>query len=143
MSAEENKELVRRYWEAVDREPMAAIDAFVAQEYIDHNPPLGSPPGRESLKQTLAVLQAAFPDTKHTVEEIIAEGDRVVTRMTVRATQTGEILGIPPTGRQVTTTGLTIHRVAGGRLVEHWAQFDAFGLLQQLGAIPAAAPAGD
>ena len=141
MSTEENKDLVRRYWQAVNRDGDEAIDAFLSPDYVDHNPPPGFPPGRDNLHTAIAALRAAFPDTRHEIEEIIAEGNKVVTRLTAYATHTGEIQGIPPSGKRVSMPGISIHRVADGKLVEHWAQVDFLGLLQQVGAIPAPAAA--
>ena len=79
----------------------------------------------------------AFPDLHFTVEDLIAEGDKVVARLTVRGTQQGAFMGIPPTGKHVTVTGIDINRLAGGKSVEHWLNMDTLGLLQQLGVIPA------
>jgi predicted ester cyclase len=93
-------------------------------------------PGREGVKQANALLRAAFPDARHTIEEQIAEGDKVVTRITARATFQGAILGIPPNGQLITVEGISIHRLAGGQFVEHWAVGDNLSLYQQLGAIP-------
>ncbi len=138
MSAEQNKAIVRRFLEAVDTGDIAILDEFVAPNYNDHNPPPypGLAPGLEGAKQAFALSLAAFSDFHHTIHDQIAAGDKVVTRITAYGTHTGELIGIPPTGKQVTMTGIAIHRIANGKLVEHWAQIDAFGLLQQLGAIP-------
>ena len=95
--------------------------------------------GNAGVRQANAALAAAFPDTVHIVEDQIAEGDRVVTRLRARATFTGELLGISPTGKPVEITGISIHRIAEGKLVEHWASADLFGLMQQMGALPAPA----
>jgi predicted ester cyclase len=94
--------------------------------------PLGNAGVREANRQ----LRAAFPDTVHVIEDQVAEGDKVVTRLRARATFTGEILGIPPHGKVVEITGIMIHRLAGGKLVEHWANADLLSFLQQLGALP-------
>ena len=137
MSAEENKALVRRFLEQVDVGDIAVVDEFIAPNYNDHNPPPfpGLPPGREGARQAFVLALAAFSDFHHTIEDQIAEGDKVVTRISAYGTHTGELLGIPPTGKRVTMTGITIHRIANGRLVEHWAQIDTLGLLEQLGAV--------
>jgi predicted ester cyclase len=144
MSTEENKALVRRWFEEADKGNLAIIDELCAPDYVDHNPPLpemGS--GNSGVRRANETLAAAFPDTVHIIEDQIAEGDKVVTRVRGRATFSGEILGIPPTGKAVQITGISIHRIAGGKLVEHWANLDMLGFLQQLGALPApdAAPA--
>jgi predicted ester cyclase len=135
--SEENKALVRRWFAEVDRGNAAIEDELLPPDYIDHAPPLpGMAPGREGVKQANALLRAAFPDTVHTIEDQIAEGDKVVTRLRGRGTFQGEILGISPNGKVVTIEGIAIHRIAGGKLVEHWAVADKLSFLQQMGAIP-------
>ena len=135
--SEENKALVRRWFAEIDKGNEHIVDELVAIDYIDHNPPLPDmAPGREGVKQANTLLRVAFPDVRHTIEDQIAEGDKVVTRITARATFQGEILGIPPTGERITMEGISIHRIAGSQFVEHWAVADNLGLYQQLGAIP-------
>jgi steroid delta-isomerase-like uncharacterized protein len=135
--SEANKALVRRWLAEMDKRNLHIVDELVAVDYIDHNPPIPDlAPGREGVKQANALLLTAFPDATHTIEDQIAEGDKVVTRMTVRGTFVGEYLGIPPNGKQITAQGIMIHRVAGGQLVEHWAMADNLRLFQQLGVIP-------
>ena len=135
--SEENKALVRRWFAELDKGNEHIVDDLVAVDYIDHNPPLPDmAPGREGVKQANALLRVAFPDARHTIEDQIAEGDKVVTRITARATFQGEILGIPPNGKLITLEGISIHRIAGGQFVEHWATADNLSLYQQLGAIP-------
>ena len=135
--SEENKALVRRWFAEVDKGNEQIVDDLIAVDYIDHNPPLPDmAPGREGVKQANALLLAAFPDVRHTIEDQIAEGDKVVTRVTGRATFHGAILGIPPTGKLITIEGISIHRIAAGQFVEHWAVADNLSLYQQLGAIP-------
>jgi steroid delta-isomerase-like uncharacterized protein len=136
MSAEENKALVRRWFEALDQRHFAVIDEMLPADYVDHNPPLpGLPPGREGVRQSSLALAAAFPDAVHTIEDQMAEGDKVMTRMTVRATFLGAIRGFQPTGNIVEVSGIAVHRVAGGQLVEHWAHMDMTGFMQQIGAV--------
>ena len=135
--SEANKALVRRWLAEMDKRNLHIVDELVAVDYIDHNPPIPDlAPGREGVKQANALLLTAFPDASHTIEDQIAEGDKVVTRMTVRGTFVGEYLGIPPNGKQITVEGIMIHRIAGGQLVEHWAVADNLRLFQQLGVIP-------
>ena len=135
--SEANKALVRRWLAEMDKRNLHIVDELVAVDYIDHNPPIPDlAPGREGVKQANALLLTAFPDATHTIEDQIAEGDKVVTRMTVRGTFIGEYLGIPPNGKQITAEGIMIHRIAGGQLVEHWAMGDNLRLFQQLGVIP-------
>ena len=138
MSTEENKALVRRWFAETDKGNDAIIDELCAPDYVDHSPPLpGMGEGSAAVRRANAALGAAFPDTVHIIEDQIAEGDKVVTRLRGRATFTGEILGIPPNGQVVEITGMSIHRIAGGKLVEHWANFDSFSFMQQLGVVPA------
>ena len=137
MSTDENKALVRRWFAETDRGNDAIIDELCAPEYVDHSPPLpGMGDGSAAVRQANAVLRAAFPDTVHTVDDQIAEGDKVVTRLRGRATFTGECLGIQPNGKVVEITGISIHRIANGKLVEHWANFDSLSFMQQLGVVP-------
>jgi predicted ester cyclase len=111
-------------------------DELVAADYVDHYGLPGFPPNREGLKQLWAMLRAAFPDLDYTLEDEIAEGDKVVHRVTARGTHKGAFLGVPSTGKQVAWSEMHMVRFAGGKVVEHWGQVDAFGLLQQLGAVP-------
>jgi predicted ester cyclase len=137
MSIEENKALVRRWFAETDRGNTGIVDELCTPDYIDHSPPLpdmGS--GSAAVQQANAALRAAFSGTVHSIEDQIAEGDKVVTRLRARATFTGELLGIPPNVKEVEITGISIHRVAGGKLVEHWGNFDSFSFMQQLGAVP-------
>jgi predicted ester cyclase len=135
MSPEENKALVRRWFEELDKRNFAIIDELIPEDYVDHNPPLPDlPPGREGVRQSSLRLYAAFPDAVHILEDQMAEGDKVMTRLTTRATFLGEILGYKPTGNAVEVSGIAVHRVANGRLVEHWAHLDMVGFMEQIGA---------
>lgn len=137
MSAEANKALVRRYFEAIDaRRDPAMLDEFLAPDFLTHNPPPGFAPDREGQKQAFAHFLAATPDGYHVIDDMIAEGDKVATRVTAYGTQTGELFGIPPTGRWLKTSGIAIHRLADGQIVEHWHELDMLGVLQQLGVVP-------
>ena len=133
MSAEENKALVRRWFEELDKRNFAIIDELIPEDYVDHNPPLPNlPPGREGVRQSSLQLFEAFPDAIHLLDDQMAEGDKVMTRLTTRATFQGEILGLKPTGRTVEVSGIAVHRVANGQLVEHWAHLDMAGFMKQL-----------
>jgi steroid delta-isomerase-like uncharacterized protein len=138
MSTEQNKAMDRRVYEEVwNGGNLAVIDELVAANYVDHDQePPGALEGVEGLKQSVTMYRTAFPDVHFTVEDQIAEGDRVVTRWTARGTHQGAFMGIPPTGKQAMVTGISITRVASGKVVEGWTNFDALGLLQQLGAVP-------
>ena len=136
--SEENKALIRRFYEEVwNDKNLDAIDELVAADSVDHELPPGLPPGREGAKAFVGMYLGAFPDTRITIEDIVAEGDRVVTRWSATGTHTGELMGIPATGKQINVTGLDINRISGGKSAEHWGQFDQMGLMQQLGVVPA------
>jgi predicted ester cyclase len=135
MSAEENKALVRRWFTELDNRNLSIIDELLPEDYVDHNPPLPDmPPGRDGVRQASLALLAAFPDAVHILEDQMAEGDKVMTRLTTRATFQGEILGLQPSGRVVEVSGIAVHRVANGQLVEHWASMDMAGFMYQITA---------
>ncbi|MDX1522801.1 MAG: ester cyclase [Anaerolineae bacterium] len=135
--SDENKAVVRRFFQEVfDNGNLEAIDQLMAADVVDHELPPGLPPGREGTKAFLGMFLSAFPGMKMTIEDEMADGDKVVTRWTVTGTHTGELMGIPPTNKQVTVAGIDINRVAGGQIAEHWGQFDQMGMMQQLGVIP-------
>jgi steroid delta-isomerase-like uncharacterized protein len=137
MSTSENKDIVRRRWyqELWDNWNISAADDLFTTDYVLHLP--GSPPmNRDGAKQVVAMFSTAFPDLKHTVDEMISEGNTVAARWTVRGTHQGEFQGIVPTGRQIVLSGATTHHMADGRIVETWLAMDNLDLLQQLGAIP-------
>jgi steroid delta-isomerase-like uncharacterized protein len=138
MSAEDNKSLVRRvYEEIINKGNLNLADEAFASDYVYRSP--GSPElrGPEGFKQLVTMYRNAFPDLHLDLDNLIAEGDTVVSRWTGRGTHNGELMGIPPTGKQVTVTGVVISRFAGGKAVEDWELIDSLGMLQQLGAIPA------
>jgi steroid delta-isomerase-like uncharacterized protein len=133
MSAEANKALVRRWFAELDRRNLAIIDELIPEDYLDHNPPLPDlPPGREGVRESSLRLLAAFPDAVHIIHDQMAEGDKVMTRLTTRATFLGVIFGFPPSGRAVEVSGIAVHRVANGKLVEHWAHLDMAGFMEQI-----------
>jgi predicted ester cyclase len=137
MSTEVNKASVRRFYDEVfNKKNRAVIDEFIAPNHVDHAAPPGMPAGLAGAKQLLGMYLTAFPDFHLTVEDMIAEGDRVVARFTMRGTQQGVFMDIPPTGKQVTVTAIDINRIAGGKSIEHWLEMDTLGLLQQLGVVP-------
>jgi steroid delta-isomerase-like uncharacterized protein len=135
MSVEENKALVHRYLEEVyNKKNVAAIDELIAPNLIAHA--YGPPADREGYKQVLSMLFTAFPDYHLTVEDMVAEGDKVAVRFTWSGTHKGEFTGLAPTGKQVTVTAMTIHRVEDGKVVETWGLVDRLGQMQQLGVVP-------
>jgi len=121
---------------------LAAVEELYAPGYVYHGPSALGDADLAATKQIVRTLFAAFPEQHVTVEDLIAEGDKVVSRYTFRATHQGELMGVPPTGRAVTVTGILITRFASGKWVEDWESFDALGLMQQLGAIPPIPQAG-
>ncbi len=135
--AEQNKALVRRFYEEIDKGNIGIVDELVAEDYIDHNPPPfpNLPPGREGVKQAFRMFQQATPGY-HRIEEQIAEGDKVVTRLTSFGKHEGDLPGAPRTGNEMKMTSITIHRVANGKLAEKWAEKDMIALLQQIGVMP-------
>jgi steroid delta-isomerase-like uncharacterized protein len=137
VSAATNKETVRRLgvepWEG----KMGVIDELAAADYVGHDPAMPDLHGPEGIKEFINSYLSAFPDGMITIEQQLAEGDMVTTRWTGRGTHKGELMGIPATGKQVTVSGITISRVAKGKVVEEWSNWDTLGMLQQLGAVPA------
>ena len=132
------KEIVRRLTEEPWTGNVAVIDELASPDYIGHDPtepePIRGPAG---LKTSLEKYKTGFSDARVTVDDQIAEGDRVATRWTGRGTHDGEIVGVAPTGKEVTVSGLTISRVENGLVVEEQTEWDALGMLVQLGAVPA------
>jgi steroid delta-isomerase-like uncharacterized protein len=138
MSAEDNKAIVRRvYEEVINKGNLNVADETLTSDYVYRSP--GSPEfrGPDGFKQLITMYRTAFPDLHLDVDDLIAEGDTVVSRWTGRGTHQGELMGIPPTGKQVTVTGVVISRFSGGKAAEDWELIDTLGMLQQLGAIPA------
>ncbi|MDQ1513130.1 MAG: hypothetical protein QOC59_972 [Microbacteriaceae bacterium] len=135
---ETNKALVRRFYEEIDRGNISAMDDLVAEDYLDHSPPPfpGIAGGREGLKQFFRLFWTAAPGHNR-IEEQIAEGDKVVTRLTAIGRHEADLPGIPRTGHDLEMTATVVHRISEGRLVEKWSNKDDLALLQQLGVLPA------
>jgi steroid delta-isomerase-like uncharacterized protein len=135
---EENKAVVRRFLKEIfGGGNLELVDEIFALDYVLHDPSVPEEvSGPESMKRYISMYRAAFPDTSFSVEDQIAEGDRVVTRWTGRGTHQGELMGIPPTGEQVTVAGIEADRVADGKIQETWVSYDALGMMQQLGVVP-------
>lgn len=138
-----NKEIIRRVVDGVWRDRnLAVVDELIAQDYVGHDPTQPEPiQGRDGFKQFVGMYHSAFEDATVTIDDQIAEGDQVVTRWTGRGTHTGELMGIAPTGKEVTVSGMTVSRLAGGKIAEEWELIDALGMLVQLGAVPQPATA--
>jgi steroid delta-isomerase-like uncharacterized protein len=131
---EQNKSLYGRFLQTIFNEGrIDEIDDFLAPSYVFHDAPPGAPSGKESVKQVVAMFRNAFPDLKITLDELVAEGDKVCARATTKGTHQGTFMGIAPTGKAVTITGLTMVRIADGRIHESWVKNDVVGLLRQLG----------
>ena len=144
MSTEQNKALVRQMVEEIfNRGNMSRADEFLAPDFVEREElPPGMPRDREGVKLLTTMLRSAFPDFKATIDDIVAEGDKVVIRQTWSGTHKGEFMGVPPTDKSVSFGVIDIIRIAGGKFVEHWGQMDSMGLMQQLGAIPTPGQSG-
>ena len=137
--SEENKALIRRYFEAIDANDSSdwsLVDEFVAEDFVAHNPPApGVSLDREGLKQAAEIFRVATPGS-HEIPLQVAEGDLVVSRVVGRGVHAGELMGIPATDKQVETDGMVIHRVRDGKIVEYWSVVDIAHILQQIGVLP-------
>ncbi len=138
MAAEENKAVVRRELEEIFNHTgnLDVADEIYARDYLGHQPAPDDIQGVEGAKHFAVIFRRAFPDLRTTVEDQVAEGDKVATRWTARGTHEGEFVGIAPTGNQVEITGLTISRIANSKVAEDWTEYDALGMMQQLGVVP-------
>jgi len=140
MSTDANKAVFRRWCEVISQNRLDRVEEIIAPDEVDHALPPGVPAGLEGVKQVFRLLHTAFPDLQIEIEDLIAEGGKVVGRVTARGTHRGEFMGIAPTGKQVSFNAIDVVRIAGGKIVERWSQADNLALLQQLGAIPAPGP---
>jgi len=137
MSEEENKAMVRRFWEeGFNKRNLAVVDELVASNYVGHIAGMEDVRGPEGWKQAWAEAFTAFPDYHATIEDMVGEEDKVVARYTETGTHQGEFMGIAPTGKQFTVSSIMIDRIVGGKFVEGWLVMDALGVMQQLGVIP-------
>jgi predicted ester cyclase len=139
VSAEENKDLIRRYLEAIDANESAdwtVLDEYIAEDFVAHNPPIpGVTLDRDGMKQAAEIFRVATPGD-HEIKMQVAEGDLVVSHIVGRGVHKGDLLGIPGTNREVETNGIAIHRVRDGKIVEYWSVTDVARVLQQVGALP-------
>ena len=137
MLAEDNKALVRRFVDEVQSGgDIGLIDEICSPEFVNHSAPPGLPADREGIKIVTNMFRGAFPDSYFTVEDMIAEGDKVATRKTFHGTHRGEFMGISATGQRVSIELIDIVRIADEKVVEHWSMGDNLGMMQQLGVIP-------
>ena len=138
MSAEENKAVVRSFLEGIFTQgDPDVVDELADPHFVVHDP--SSEAGEvdaEGVKESIAWSHNAFPDLRVTIEDQVAEGDRVATRWTVSGTHRGEMMGAAATGNQVTFTGTQTDHISGGKIVESWSNWDTLGMLQQIGAVP-------
>ena len=137
-STDQNKALVRRFYQEIDKGNIAILNELVAEDYLDHNPPPfpTSATGRERLNEDFKLFLDATPGY-HQIEDQIAEGDKVVTRLTSYGKHEGDLPGAPRTGNDMKMTSITIHRIANGKLAEKWSEKDVISLLTQIGVMPA------
>jgi steroid delta-isomerase-like uncharacterized protein len=140
MSTEQNKSIARRWIEeGWNRGNLAVVDQIYAPNYVQHEPAPVPVTSSEALKHYVAGYRGAFPDLSFTIDDLIAEEDKVVWRFTSTGTNRGSFMGIPPTGKPGSVSGIVIYRFENSRIVEAWVNIDALGLMQQLGVIPALA----
>jgi len=133
----QNKNTVTSFIEALfTKGDLGAVDEYLADDFTDHDPPMGQFLGREGMRQAAAVFRAAFPDWHSDLDFLVEEGDLVVETFTASGTQQGEIFGVPASGRAVSLHGINIWRVRDGRITERWGRLDELGLLRQLGLVP-------
>jgi steroid delta-isomerase-like uncharacterized protein len=137
VSPDDNKAILRAYVETIfNQKQVDRAGELVAPDYVDHAALPGQAPGLEGAKQKWAMYLAGLPDLQVTIEELVAEGDKVGVRRSYAGTHRGELLGVPATGKQVRIGGISIFRLAEGKIAEHWEQLDRLALLQQLGVLP-------
>ncbi len=135
--SDENKAIARRFFdEVVSQGRLELIDEMVDADMIDHEAFPGIPQGREGVKEFVTMFRNAFDALQFSVEDMIAEGDRVAARVTISGTHNGQFLDLAPTGKQISINAIDILRFANGKAVEHWGVTDQMGMMQQLGAIP-------
>lgn len=138
--SEENKAVARRFFEIWNSGELEQLDEVIAADAVDHDTqnPFASTTGPDGARQLMSTYRDAFPDLRFTVEDQLAEGDRVTTRWTATGTHEGDMMGVAPTGKQSTVTGMTIDRIEDGKVAEGWTNWDTMGMMQQLELIPEA-----
>jgi steroid delta-isomerase-like uncharacterized protein len=136
MSADENKNLNLRWIQAFNERDWATESACRAPDYVAHVSGAPEPLDADGWAAFMGTFTTAFPDAQIAVDGAVGERDVVASRWTITGTHRGDFQGVPPTGRQVTMTGIDFSRVVDGKIAEHWAQFDVVGVMQQIGAIP-------
>jgi steroid delta-isomerase-like uncharacterized protein len=135
---EQNKITVRDFIDGLFTQgDLGAVETYLAEDFINHDPPFGVSADREGMRAAGAMMRAGFPDWHSELHQLTAEGDIVVERFTASGTHRGEVMGVEPTGRTVSLPGINIFRLRDGRIVERWGRLDDLGLLRQLGLAPA------
>ena len=138
MSAEESKAIMRRFWEVWEQGNVELLDELLAPEYINHTlaaPDL--PSGPQGVKEVVSIFRSGIPDLKVVIEDMIAEGDKVATRYALEGIHRGELFGVPPTGKHLSIKSMTVERLSGGKIVEHWRVTDELDMMRQLGVFEA------
>ena len=137
MSAEESKATMRQYFGVFEQGNIDLLDELLAPDYINHSPATPDlPTGPEGVKAVVSMFRSAMPDLRVIIEDMIAEGEKVATYYTLEGTHEGELFGVSPTGQRLSNKSITVERVSGGKIREHWRVSDELGMMQQLGVIP-------
>ena len=136
MTTEQNKAVIRKYAELTNARDLDGAFAHFSPGFVDHAVRPGMPPGIQGTRLFFNMLFTAFPDLHATIEDIIAEGDKVVDRMTCEGTHQGMFMGVAATRKHVKWSFIDINRIMDGKVVEHWAEVDTMGMMQQLGLVP-------
>jgi predicted ester cyclase len=141
VSTEDNKALYRSFVDALNRGDIDGAGEFFADDYVEHSAAPGLPPGAEGVKMVFRMFRVAFPDVHFTIDDLVAEGDRVATVVTGSGTHQGPFMGIEGTGRKASWIAFGVNRYEGGKIREHWGLPDIMGIMRQIGPEPAAPPA--
>jgi steroid delta-isomerase-like uncharacterized protein len=137
MSSEESKVIVRRFWGVWEEGNIDLVDELLAPDYVNHSPATpDQPTDPEGIKAVVGMFRGAMPDLRVIIEDMIAEGDKVVVRYTIEGTHEGELFGVPPTGQRLSIKSISVERVSDGKIREHWRITDSLDMMQQLGVIP-------
>jgi predicted ester cyclase len=137
MSEQNRATLLRMNDQVIRGGEIDVVDELLSDDFVEHDPPPGMSPDRDGFKEFIRSMHAGLVDIVYTVDDQVVESDRVVERWTLTGTHAGPWLGVSPTGKRVTFTGIDISRLAAGRIVEHWTELDLYGLFGQLGSSPA------
>jgi steroid delta-isomerase-like uncharacterized protein len=137
MSSEESKVIVRRFWGVWEEGNIDLVDELLAPDYVNHSPATpDQPTDPEGIKAVVGMFRGAMPDLRVIIEDMIAEGDKVVVRYTIEGTHERELFGVPPTGQRLSIKSISVERVSDGKIREHWRITDGLDMMQQLGVIP-------